>query len=166
MGVIGLPIAQSKSPALHNGALHAAGLDACYVPLLVHDLAEFLASPLFGSDDYTGKYFPITTFLPDCPYETDTFIFYLSGFWFSPEREMLQASIDKCAENVTGTVRVKLYKGNVIVVGRKAENSLYNATLSTFEDDGGAYDQKDAAGFIKIQALRLRTLGTQRGPPM
>jgi len=89
-----------------------------------------------------------------------------NGFWFSPEREMLQASIDKCAENVTGTVRVKLYKGNVIVVGRKADNSLYNATLSTFEDDGGAYDQKDAAGFIKIQALRLRTLGTQRGPPM
>ena len=63
------------------------------------------------------------------------------------------------------TEMVKLYKGNVIVVGRKADNSLYNATLSTFEDDGGAYDQKDAAGFIKIQALRLRTRGTQRGPP-
>jgi argininosuccinate synthase len=88
-----------------------------------------------------------------------------NGFWFSPEREMLQAAIDKCSQNVNGVVRVKLYKGNVIVVGRKAENSLYNATLSTFEDDGGAYDQKDAAGFIKIQALRLRTLGTQRGPP-
>ena len=88
-----------------------------------------------------------------------------NGFWFSPEREMLQAAIDKCSQNVNGVVRVKLYKGNVIVVGRKADNSLYNATLSTFEDDGGAYDQKDAAGFIKIQALRLRTLGTQRGPP-
>jgi len=88
-----------------------------------------------------------------------------NGFWFSPEREMLQAAIDKCSANVNGVVRVKLYKGNVIVVGRKAEKSLYNATLSTFEDDGGAYDQKDAAGFIKIQALRLRTLGTQRGPP-
>ena len=88
-----------------------------------------------------------------------------NGFWFSPEREMLQAAIDKCSANVNGTVRVKLYKGNVIVVGRKASNSLYNATLSTFEDDGGAYDQKDAAGFIKIQALRLRTLGSQRGPP-
>ena len=88
-----------------------------------------------------------------------------NGFWFSPEREMLQAAIDKCSANVNGVVRVKLYKGNVIVVGRKAEKSLYNATLSTFEDDGGAYDQKDAAGFIKIQALRLRTLGSQRGPP-
>ena len=57
-------------------------------------------------------------------------------------------------------------EGNVIVVGRKAANSLYNASLSTFEDDEGAYDQKDAAGFIKLQALRLRTLGTQRGPPV
>lgn len=88
-----------------------------------------------------------------------------NGFWFSPEREMLQASIDACAKHVNGTVRVKLYKGNVIVVGRKAAKSLYNASLSTFEDDKGAYDQKDAAGFIKLQALRLRTLGTQRGPP-
>ena len=88
-----------------------------------------------------------------------------NGFWFSTDREALQAAIDKTAANVSGTVRVKLYKGNVIVVGRKAANSLYNANLSTFEDDGGAYDQKDAAGFIKIQALRLRTLGTQRGPP-
>ena len=77
-----------------------------------------------------------------------------NGFWFSPEREALQAAIDKTSANVNGTVRVKLYKGNVIVVGRKAANSLYNANLSTFEDDGGAYDQKDAAGFIKIQALR------------
>ena len=66
-----------------------------------------------------------------------------------PEREALQAAIDKTSANVNGTVRVKLYKGNVIVVGRKAANSLYNANLSTFEDDGGAYDQKDAAGFIR-----------------
>jgi argininosuccinate synthase len=86
-----------------------------------------------------------------------------NGFWFSPEREMMQAAIDKCSENVTGTVRAKLYKGNTIVVGRKAKNSLYNADLSTFEDDGGLYNQKDAQGFIKLQALRLRTLNVARG---
>ena len=86
-----------------------------------------------------------------------------NGFWFSPEREMMQAAIDKCSESVTGTVRAKLYKGNVIVVGRKAKNSLYDDKLSTFEEDGGAYDQKDAAGFIKLQALRLRTLRVARG---
>ena len=86
-----------------------------------------------------------------------------NGFWFSPEREMMQSAIDLCSQNVTGTVRAKLYKGNVMVVGRKADNSLYNDRLSTFEDDGGAYDQKDAAGFIKLQALRLRTLKTARG---
>jgi argininosuccinate synthase len=85
-----------------------------------------------------------------------------NGFWFSPEREMMQAAIDKCSENVTGTVRAKLYKGNVIVVGRKADNTLYDDRLSTFEEDGGAYDQKDAAGFIKLQALRLRTLKAAR----
>ena len=85
-----------------------------------------------------------------------------NGFWFSPEREMMQAAIDKCSANVTGTVRAKLYKGNVIVVGRKAKNSLYNANISTFEDDGGAYNQKDAAGFIKLNALRLRTLKVAR----
>tara|TARA_B100000768_G_scaffold131852_1_gene122506 strand:+ start:382 stop:756 length:375 start_codon:yes stop_codon:yes gene_type:complete len=88
-----------------------------------------------------------------------------NGFWFSPEREMLQAAIDRCADSVNGVVRVKLYKGNVDVVGRKSDQSLYNATIASFEDDGGAYDQKDAAGFIKLQALRLRTLGTQRGVP-
>tara|TARA_B100000405_G_scaffold266376_1_gene203804 strand:+ start:789 stop:2102 length:1314 start_codon:yes stop_codon:yes gene_type:complete len=88
-----------------------------------------------------------------------------NGFWFSPEREMLQAAIDKCADNVNGVVRVKLYKGNVDVVGRKSSQSLYNANIASFEDDGGAYDQKDAAGFIKLNALRLRTLGTQRGVP-
>ena len=78
---------------------------------------------------------------------------------------MLQAAIDKCADNVNGVVRVKLYKGNVDVVGRKSSQSLYNANIASFEDDGGAYDQKDAAGFIKLNALRLRTLGTQRGVP-
>ena len=81
------------------------------------------------------------------------------GFWFSPEREMLQALIDKSQEHVEGEVRLKLYKGNVSVIGRESPKSLYSSTLVTFEDDKGAYDQKDAAGFIKLNALRLRTLG-------
>ena len=81
-----------------------------------------------------------------------------NGFWFSPEREMLQALIDKSQEHVTGTVRLKLYKGNVILTGRASPYSLYSEELVTFEDDQGAYDQKDAAGFIKLNALRLRTL--------
>ncbi|MES0812852.1 argininosuccinate synthase [Roseibium sp. SCPC15] len=81
-----------------------------------------------------------------------------NGFWFSPEREMLQALIDKSQEHVTGTVKLKLYKGNVILVGRSSPYSLYSEELVTFEDDQGAYDQKDAAGFIKLNALRLRTL--------
>jgi len=80
------------------------------------------------------------------------------GFWFSPEREMLQAAIDKSQEHVEGEVRLKLYKGNVMVTGRESEKSLYSSTLVTFEDDKGAYDQKDAAGFIKLNALRLRTM--------
>ncbi|MBG1233522.1 argininosuccinate synthase [Aestuariivirga litoralis] len=84
------------------------------------------------------------------------------GFWFAPEREMLQAMIDKASENVEGTVRLKLYKGNVIVVGRKSTKSLYNNELVTFEDDRGAYDQKDAAGFIRLNALRLRTLAARK----
>jgi len=81
-----------------------------------------------------------------------------NGFWFSPEREMLQALIDKSQEHVEGEVRLKLYKGNVIVIGRTSPKSLYNPTLVTFEDDRGAYDQKDAEGFIRLNALRLRTL--------
>ncbi|ODT28364.1 MAG: argininosuccinate synthase [Hyphomicrobium sp. SCN 65-11] len=80
------------------------------------------------------------------------------GFWFSPEREMLQALIDKSQEHVEGEVTLELYKGNVIVTGRESPKSLYSATLVTFEDDQGAYDQKDAQGFIKLNALRLRTL--------
>ena len=82
-----------------------------------------------------------------------------NGFWFAPEREMLQAAIDKSQENVEGTVRLKLYKGNVIVVGRQSNKSLYDEELVTFEDDAGAYDQYDAKGFIRLNALRLRTLG-------
>ncbi|KAB0681227.1 argininosuccinate synthase [Aureimonas leprariae] len=81
-----------------------------------------------------------------------------NGFWFSPEREMLQALIDRSQEHVEGTVRLKLYKGNVMVTGRSSPKSLYSDKLVTFEDDQGAYDQKDAAGFIKLNALRLRTL--------
>jgi argininosuccinate synthase len=85
-----------------------------------------------------------------------------NGFWFSPEREMLQAAIDRSQEMVEGEVRLKLYKGNVIVTGRDSPASLYSSTLVTFEDDKGAYDQKDAEGFIKLNALRLRTLGQRR----
>jgi argininosuccinate synthase len=85
-----------------------------------------------------------------------------NGFWFSPEREMLQAAIDKSQEFVGGTVRLKLYKGNVIVTGRSSPHSLYSQDLVTFEDDRGAYDQKDAAGFIKLNALRLRTLAMRK----
>jgi argininosuccinate synthase len=81
-----------------------------------------------------------------------------NGFWFSPEREMLQAMVDKSQEHVEGEVHLKLYKGNVIVTGRKSPKSLYSTALVTFEDDRGAYDQKDAEGFIRLNALRLRML--------
>ena len=84
-----------------------------------------------------------------------------NGFWFSPERQMLQALIDKSQEDVEGTVRLKLYKGNAIVSGRKSLRSLYRNDLVTFEDDRGAYDQKDAEGFIRLNALRLRTLAAR-----
>jgi argininosuccinate synthase len=85
-----------------------------------------------------------------------------NGFWFSPEREMLQAAIDASQEFVEGSVRLKLYKGNAIVAGRSSPHSLYSQDLVTFEDDKGAYDQKDAAGFIKLNALRLRTLAMRK----
>ena len=81
-----------------------------------------------------------------------------NGFWFSPEREMLQAAIDHSQTRVTGTVRLKLYKGSATVVGRKSPFSLYSPGIVTFEDDAGAYDQRDAEGFIKLNALRLRLL--------
>ncbi len=84
-----------------------------------------------------------------------------NGFWFSPEREMLQALIDQSQEHVTGTVRLKLYKGMVQTVGRWSDHSLYSEEHVTFEDDAGAYDQKDAAGFIKINALRLKLLAAR-----
>ncbi|MER2509092.1 argininosuccinate synthase [Amaricoccus sp.] len=84
-----------------------------------------------------------------------------NGFWFSPEREMLQALIDRSQVSVTGSARVRLYKGLASVVGRSSPLSLYSEQHVTFEDDAGAYDQKDAAGFIKINALRLRLLATR-----
>ncbi len=84
------------------------------------------------------------------------------GFWFSPERDMLQAAIDKSQEFVTGRVRLKLYKGNVGVVGRESKYSLYDQDLVTFEEGGVAYDQRDAEGFIRLNALRLRTLGQRK----
>ena len=84
------------------------------------------------------------------------------GFWFAPEREMLQALVDKSQELVTGEVSLKLYKGNVIVQGRTSPYSLYSEDLVTFEDDKGAYDQKDAEGFIRLNALRLRSLAARK----
>jgi len=85
-----------------------------------------------------------------------------NGFWFSPEREMLQALIDRSQEFVSGSVRLKLYKGSVSVVGRTSPNSLYDQDLVTFEEGAVAYDHHDAAGFIKLNALRLRTYGARR----
>ena len=79
-----------------------------------------------------------------------------NGFWFSPEREMLQALIDRSQEHVTGRVRMKLYKGNATIIGRESQHSLYDEDLVTFEEGSGSYDQRDAAGFIKLNALRLR----------
>jgi argininosuccinate synthase len=79
-----------------------------------------------------------------------------NGYWWSPEREMMQAAIDATQTWVNGDVRLKLYKGNVIVTGRRSEDSLFDASVATFEEDEGAYDQKDAGGFIKLNALRLR----------
>jgi argininosuccinate synthase len=89
-----------------------------------------------------------------------------NGFWFSPERRMLQALIDESQHSVTGRVRLKLYKGNVTVIGRESPHSLYSTRVVTFEDDQGAYNQADAQGFIKLQALRLRlgaTIGRRGG---
>jgi argininosuccinate synthase len=87
-----------------------------------------------------------------------------NGYWWSPEREALQALIDKTQDVVNGVVRLKLYKGNVIVAGRKSEtHSLFDESIATFEDDAGAYDQKDAGGFIKLNALRLRVAAKRKG---
>jgi argininosuccinate synthase len=88
-----------------------------------------------------------------------------NGYWWSPEREMLQTAIDHSQLHVNGTVRLKLYKGNVDVVGRRSDESLFDEAIATFEDDGGAYNQGDAEGFIKLNALRLRNLAAKRGQP-
>ncbi len=79
-----------------------------------------------------------------------------NGFWFSPEREAMQALIDNTQKNVSGFVRLKLYKGNVVIVGRKSKNSLFSKEIATFEDDKGSYNQQDAQGFIALNALRLK----------
>ena len=88
-----------------------------------------------------------------------------NGFWWSPERDMLQVAIDHSQEFVSGVVRLKLLKGNVDVVGRKSPHSLFDEKIATFEDDGGTYDQADAEGFIKLNALRLRNLARKRSQP-
>ncbi len=85
-----------------------------------------------------------------------------NGFWWSPEREMLQTAIDHSQLHVNGDVRVKLFKGNVEIVGRRSDDSLFDEKVATFEEDDGAYDQSDAEGFIKLNALRLRTLALKR----
>lgn len=87
-----------------------------------------------------------------------------NGFWFAPEREFLQAAVDKSQENVTGTVRIKLYKGNIICAGRRSKVSLYNPHVATMEADGGAYNQADATGFINLNALRLKSWSRVAGP--
>ena len=85
-----------------------------------------------------------------------------NGFWFAPEREMLQAAIDKSQEHVSGRVTMKLYKGNATVIGRESAESLYDQDLVTFEEGSGSYDHRDAAGFIRLNALRLRTLAQRQ----
>ena len=88
-----------------------------------------------------------------------------NGYWWSPEREMLQAAIDYTQRVVNGVVRLKLYKGNLSVVGRRSDSdSLFVESIATFEEDAGAYNQKDAEGFIKLNALRLRVAANKRGP--
>ena len=84
------------------------------------------------------------------------------GYWWSPERKMLQTIINESQQFVNGVVRVKLYKGNVSVVGRKSDQSLFDANIATFDDDAGAYNQQDAEGFIKLNALRMRIAANKR----
>jgi argininosuccinate synthase len=88
-----------------------------------------------------------------------------NGYWWSPERKMLQTAIDESQTVVNGTVKLKLYKGNVMVVGRRSEDSLFDESIATFEEDDGAYNQADAEGFIKLNALRMRiAAGKGRSP--
>jgi len=85
-----------------------------------------------------------------------------NGFWWSPERLALQSLIDTTQSKVNGWVKISLIKGNIIIMGRDSKNSLFDSNIATFEDDKGAYDQKDAEGFIKINALRMRIAGKQK----
>jgi len=85
-----------------------------------------------------------------------------NGYWWSPERKMVQAAIDHSQAYVNGDVRLKLYKGGVSILGRRSKDSLFDEKIATFEDDQGAYDQRDAEGFIKLNALRLRIAGGKR----
>jgi argininosuccinate synthase len=85
-----------------------------------------------------------------------------NGYWWSPERKMLQLAIDHSQEHVNGEVKIKLYKGNVDVVGRRSSDSLFDARTASFGDDEGVYNQADADGFIKLNALRLRNLARKR----
>ena len=87
-----------------------------------------------------------------------------NGYWWSPERLMLQTAIDHSQQRVNGIVRLKLYRGNVVVTGRQSDDSLFDEAVVTFEEDQGAYQQADAEGFIKLHALRLRTLAQRAGP--
>ncbi|MFQ3230902.1 MAG: argininosuccinate synthase [Reinekea sp.] len=89
-----------------------------------------------------------------------------NGYWWSPERKMLQEMIDTSQEHVNGEVRLKLYKGNVIVVGRRSDDTLFDENIATMEDDAGAYDQKDAEGFIKLNALRLKIAASKGRSPL
>ena len=84
-----------------------------------------------------------------------------NGYWWSPERKMLQTAIDESQLSVNGVVRLKLYKGNVQVVGRQSSDTLFDETIATFDDDDGAYNQQDAEGFIKLNALRMRIAANQ-----
>ena len=84
-----------------------------------------------------------------------------TGYWWAPERQALQALIDHSQQYVNGEVRLKLYKGNITVVGRQSDDTLYDSAIVTFEDDAGAYDQADASGFIRLNALRLRVAASK-----
>ncbi len=87
-----------------------------------------------------------------------------NGYWWSPERRLLQETIDASQANVNGQVRLKLYRGGILVVGRRSRDSLFDADVVTFEEDAGAYNQADADGFIKLNALRMRIAARKRRP--
>ena len=134
------------------------GID--HINIVVEDLATVkqffldLGFTCVDEADLEGPWLETVVGLSDCRARYAKLVY--NGYWWSPEREMMQQMIDASQVNVNGDVRLKLYKGNVEVVGRRSENSLFDEDIATFEDDAGAYDQKDAEGFIKLNALRLR----------